>query len=87
MDRCGVEPARRLFHLPGRPTRARGRFLGLQGYQGHLQMLTDLEEKHTVSGGTGKLIATRRLIEGRRAGRGGHRWRHRHLGLDALSTA
>lgn len=65
MGRCGVEPgepalalARRIHNSPGL------RFLGLQGYDGHLQLLPDPAERRTKClQGLEQLIATRRLIE------------------------
>lgn len=65
MDRCGVEPGEETVTLARRADQSEGlRFLGLQGYQGHLQLLTDPEEKRTKClEGLGRLVATRRLIE------------------------
>jgi 3-hydroxy-D-aspartate aldolase len=65
MSRCGVEPgepalalARLIQDSPGL------RFVGLQGYQGHLVMLPDEAERRTkTSAGLAALVATRRLIE------------------------
>jgi D-serine deaminase-like pyridoxal phosphate-dependent protein len=65
MGRCGVEPgepalalARRIHASPGL------RFVGLQGYDGHLQLLPDAaERKAKCEEGLAKLIGTRRLIE------------------------
>lgn len=65
MNRCGVEPgepalalARRIHASPGLT------FLGLQGYDGHLQMLPDAAERRAKClDGLEKLVATRRLIE------------------------
>lgn len=65
MNRCGVaagppavEFVRLLSTLPGL------RFRGLQGYDGHLQMLPDIEERKAKSlDGVEKLVATRHLIE------------------------
>jgi D-serine deaminase-like pyridoxal phosphate-dependent protein len=65
MARCGVEPgapavalARQVANTPGL------RFLGLQGYDGHLQMLPDaVERRRQCLEGLEKLIATRRQIE------------------------
>jgi D-serine deaminase-like pyridoxal phosphate-dependent protein len=65
MGRCGVEPgepalalARRVHGSPGL------RFLGLQGYDGHLQLLPDpVERREKCLEGLGQLIGTRRLIE------------------------
>jgi D-serine deaminase-like pyridoxal phosphate-dependent protein len=65
MARCGVppgDPALRLArHIHGRPGL---RFDGLQGYDGHLQMLPDAEERRAKClQGIEQLVATRRLIE------------------------
>jgi D-serine deaminase-like pyridoxal phosphate-dependent protein len=65
MARCGVppgEPALRLArHIHGRPGL---RFDGLQGYDGHLQMLPDVTERRAQCHcGVEQLVATRRLIE------------------------
>jgi D-serine deaminase-like pyridoxal phosphate-dependent protein len=65
MNRCGVPPgemaltlARKIKDTPGL------RFLGLQGYDGHLQMLPDAAERRSKClEGLERLIATRRLIE------------------------
>jgi D-serine deaminase-like pyridoxal phosphate-dependent protein len=65
MGRCGVAPggpalalARQIQASPGL------RFVGLQGYDGHLQLLPDpAERKAKCLFGLERLIATRRLIE------------------------
>jgi D-serine deaminase-like pyridoxal phosphate-dependent protein len=65
MGRCGVEPgepalalARRIHDSPGL------RFLGLQGYDGHLQLMPDAAERRAQSHASlERLIATRKLIE------------------------
>jgi D-serine deaminase-like pyridoxal phosphate-dependent protein len=65
MNRCGVEPgapalalARQILNCPGL------HFAGLQGYDGHLQMLPDINERRAKClEGLGRLIATRRLLE------------------------
>jgi D-serine deaminase-like pyridoxal phosphate-dependent protein len=65
MNRCGVEPGApalglaRLIHAqPGL------RFDGLQGYDGHLQLLPDPDEKRArCLQGLDRLVGTRRLIE------------------------
>jgi D-serine deaminase-like pyridoxal phosphate-dependent protein len=65
MGRCGVEPgepslalARRVHASPGL------RFDGLQGYDGHLQLMSDPQEKRArCLEALEKLIGTRRLIE------------------------
>jgi D-serine deaminase-like pyridoxal phosphate-dependent protein len=65
MCRCGVEPgppavalARRIHATPGL------QFVGLQGYQGHLVMLPDEEERRAKTRhGLEALVDTRHLIE------------------------
>ncbi|MBN9519499.1 DSD1 family PLP-dependent enzyme [bacterium] len=65
MNRCGVpagpavvELARLVASLPGL------RFRGLQGYDGHLQMLPDAAERRAKSlAGCEQLVAARRLVE------------------------
>jgi D-serine deaminase-like pyridoxal phosphate-dependent protein len=65
MNRCGVEPgepalvlARQIHSEPGL------RFLGLQGYDGHLQMIPDAGQRRAKClEGLERLIATRRLLE------------------------
>jgi D-serine deaminase-like pyridoxal phosphate-dependent protein len=65
MSRCGVEPgepalalARRIHASPGL------QFVGLQGYDGHLQLLPDPAERRAkCHEALDKLIGTRRLIE------------------------
>jgi D-serine deaminase-like pyridoxal phosphate-dependent protein len=65
MNRCGVEPgepalalARQVHSSPGL------RFLGLQGYDGHLQLLPDAAERRAkCRQALEQLVATRRLIE------------------------
>jgi D-serine deaminase-like pyridoxal phosphate-dependent protein len=65
MKRCGVPPgepalalARKIVAEPGL------RFVGLQGYDGHLQMLPDPVEKRAAAlRGLEQLVGTRRLIE------------------------
>src|SRR6516165_1354601 len=65
MGRCGVDPgepalalARRIHASPGL------RFDGLQGYDGHLQLLADKAERRAKClQGLDKLVGTRRLIE------------------------
>jgi D-serine deaminase-like pyridoxal phosphate-dependent protein len=65
MNRCGVEPgepalalARQIQSEPGL------RFLGLQGYDGHLQMLPDpVQRREKCLAGLERLIATRKRIE------------------------
>lgn len=65
MNRCGVAPgeaavklARKIKDTPGL------RFVGLQGYDGHLQLLPDPAERRAKClEGLERLIGTRRLIE------------------------
>jgi D-serine deaminase-like pyridoxal phosphate-dependent protein len=65
MGRCGVEPgepalalARRIQDRPGL------KLLGLQGYDGHLQLLPDAAERRAKClQGLEQLVGTRRLIE------------------------
>jgi D-serine deaminase-like pyridoxal phosphate-dependent protein len=65
MSRCGVEPGEPALALARRVHASRGlRFLGLQGYQGHLVMLADeAERRDKTRHGLAALVATRRLIE------------------------
>ncbi|MBY0523143.1 MAG: DSD1 family PLP-dependent enzyme [Gemmataceae bacterium] len=65
MNRCGVAPgesalplARQIHSTPGL------RFVGLQGYDGHLQMLPNVAERRgKCLEGLEQLVGTRRLIE------------------------
>ena len=53
MQRCGVEPGEPALTLRDKSSRSRGlRFVGLQGYDGHLQMLLDPASRREVPGGT-----------------------------------
>jgi D-serine deaminase-like pyridoxal phosphate-dependent protein len=65
MGRCGVEPGEPAVSLARRVHRSAGlRFLGLQGYDGHLQLLPDAAERRAKCfQGLEQLIATRRQIE------------------------
>lgn len=65
MGRCGVEPGEPVLALARRVQASRGlRFLGLQGYDGHLQMLADPAERRTKClEGLERLVGTRRLLE------------------------
>ncbi|MCS7047182.1 MAG: DSD1 family PLP-dependent enzyme, partial [Gemmataceae bacterium] len=65
MARCGVAPGEPALALARRVVQSPGlRFDGLQGYDGHLQLLADKDEQRTRSrGGLEQLVATRRLIE------------------------
>jgi D-serine deaminase-like pyridoxal phosphate-dependent protein len=66
MRRCGVEPGEPVLAL-ARQVLAHAphlRFRGLQGYDGHLQMLPDAAERERLCrDGLAKLVATRRLLE------------------------
>ena len=64
--RCGVEPGEPALALARRVHASPGlRFVGLQGYDGHLQMVPDPGERRTrCLQGLQALVATRRLIEG-----------------------
>ena len=65
MNRCGVEPGEPALAL-ARLVQARTglRFEGLQGYDGHLQMLPDAAERRVKClEGVRRLVETRRLIE------------------------
>jgi D-serine deaminase-like pyridoxal phosphate-dependent protein len=66
MARCGVLPGEPALKLAKQVAATPGlRFLGLQGYDGHLQMLADAaERKRLCLQGIAQLIATRKLIEG-----------------------
>src|SRR5947208_8712036 len=65
MNRCGVAPGEPALRLAQRVADRPGlRLVGLQGYDGHLQMLPDaVERRAKCLEGLEKLIATRRLIE------------------------
>jgi D-serine deaminase-like pyridoxal phosphate-dependent protein len=65
MGRCGVAPGESALQLARRiATRPGLRFVGLQGYDGHLQMLPDVNERRAKClEGLQQLVATRRLIE------------------------
>jgi D-serine deaminase-like pyridoxal phosphate-dependent protein len=65
MNRCGVEPGEPALELAKHIGKFRSlRFDGLQGYDGHLQMLADVDERaRRCREGLAKLIGTRRLIE------------------------
>jgi D-serine deaminase-like pyridoxal phosphate-dependent protein len=65
MSRCGVEPGEEALALARRIVASPGlRFVGLQGYQGHLVMLPDPEERRAKTReGMERFVATRRLIE------------------------
>ena len=65
MNRCGVEPGEPALALARLVAAESGlRFLGLQGYDGHLQMLPAAAEKRSKClAGLNALLATRQLIE------------------------
>jgi D-serine deaminase-like pyridoxal phosphate-dependent protein len=65
MRRCGVEPGEPALALARRVQAEPGlRFVGLQGYDGHLQMLPDPAERRArCVAGLDRLLGTRRLIE------------------------
>ncbi|MBI2804527.1 MAG: DSD1 family PLP-dependent enzyme [Planctomycetes bacterium] len=65
MARCGVLPGDAAVGLAQRIAKSPGlRFDGLQGYDGHLQLIADpAERKGKSEEATEQLVATRRLIE------------------------
>jgi D-serine deaminase-like pyridoxal phosphate-dependent protein len=65
MGRCGVEPGEQALSLARTIRESPGLELaGLQGYDGHLQMMPDANEQRTKAGeGLRRLAETRRLIE------------------------
>ena len=65
MARCGVPPGEAALDLARRIVKTPGlRFDGLQGYDGHLQLLADPAEKRSkCHQGLEQLVGTRRLIE------------------------
>jgi D-serine deaminase-like pyridoxal phosphate-dependent protein len=65
MQRCGVEPGQPALELARHIGSQAGlRFVGLQGYDGHLQMLPDPAERRAKClAGLERLIATRKLLE------------------------
>jgi D-serine deaminase-like pyridoxal phosphate-dependent protein len=65
MNRCGVEPGEPALKLARLISASPGlRFLGLQGYDGHLQLVADSEKRKIQSlEALYRLVATRRLIE------------------------
>jgi D-serine deaminase-like pyridoxal phosphate-dependent protein len=65
MGRCGVEPGADALSLARRVAAEPGlRFVGLQAYDGHLQLLPDEQERKTrCREGVEKALATRRLLE------------------------
>src|SRR5262249_23311468 len=65
MSRCGVEPYTPALELVRRVVASPGlNFVGLQGYQGHLQQVADVPERQARSAdGLRAMVGTRRLIE------------------------
>jgi D-serine deaminase-like pyridoxal phosphate-dependent protein len=65
MHRCGVEPGEPSLALARHIHASQGlRFVGLQGYDGHLQLMPDPAERRAkCNEALEKLVGTRRLIE------------------------
>jgi D-serine deaminase-like pyridoxal phosphate-dependent protein len=65
MNRCGVEPGEPAVQLARLIQAEKGlRFVGLQGYDGHLQLLADREQKKAQCiEGLDRLLATRQALE------------------------
>jgi D-serine deaminase-like pyridoxal phosphate-dependent protein len=65
MNRCGVAPGEAALELARKIQATPGlRFTGLQGYDGHLQMLPDAAERRAKClEGLERLVGTRRMIE------------------------
>lgn len=65
MNRCGVAPGEDALVLAKKVAATPGlKFVGLQGYDGHLQMLPDPAERQAKClAGLEKLVGTRKLIE------------------------
>lgn len=65
MNRCGVEPGAPALALARQIAAAPGlKFVGLQGYDGHLQLIMDANERREKSDASTKLLLdTRKLIE------------------------
>ncbi len=65
MGRCGVQPGEPTLALAREVVKQPAlRFVGLQGYDGHLQMLTDRDQQRRgCLQGVEKLVETRRLLE------------------------
>jgi D-serine deaminase-like pyridoxal phosphate-dependent protein len=65
MNRCGVEPGEPAVVLAKLVDAIEGvRFVGLQGYDGHLQQVADpVERRERCLAGIARLIETRRMIE------------------------
>jgi D-serine deaminase-like pyridoxal phosphate-dependent protein len=94
MNRCGVEPGEPTLQLARRIAGTPGlRFVGLQGYDGHLQLLADVQEKERrCLEGLDRLGQTRDLLRanGLRvevvtgAGTGTWEWAARHPAMTEL---
>jgi D-serine deaminase-like pyridoxal phosphate-dependent protein len=65
MNRCGVEPGESVLELAPLIQAEPGlRFVGLQGYDGHLQLLADAAEKEgRCRAGLDHLVRTRQMLE------------------------
>ncbi|HZZ81187.1 MAG TPA: DSD1 family PLP-dependent enzyme [Gemmataceae bacterium] len=65
MARCGIPPGEAAVSLAQRIAKSPGlRFDGLQGYDGHLQLMADANERRQkCEAGLRDLVATRRFIE------------------------
>jgi D-serine deaminase-like pyridoxal phosphate-dependent protein len=65
MNRCGVEPGEPALALARQIHASQGlRFVGLQGYDGHLQLVADPAERRAkCHEALEKLVGTRRLLE------------------------
>ena len=65
MNRCGVEPGTPAVELAKLVHASEGlRFVGLQGYDGHLQLVPDpAERREKCLAGIARLVETRRMIE------------------------
>lgn len=65
MARCGIPPGEAAVPLAQRIAKSKGlRFDGLQGYDGHLQLMDNMvEKKAKCEQGLEQLVATRRFIE------------------------
>jgi D-serine deaminase-like pyridoxal phosphate-dependent protein len=65
MNRCGIPPGESAVPLARRIAKSAGlRFDGLQGYDGHLQLLPDANERRArCEQGLKELVATRRFLE------------------------
>lgn len=65
MNRCGVPPGEAALELARQICSTPGlRFVGLQGYDGHLQLLADVAERRAKClEALDRLVGTRRLIE------------------------